>query len=340
MLSQATIPSPASSTSAPLRNRMRVELHAPVPEVWGLVGDIARLPEYSAGLERVDVKKGPSGAPEEYVCYFKPIEEGAFGAVARDLVRWYEPNRGWASIDAEPNDFGTKNSLHMVMLAPTERGTIVEWFAHYDAMDLETNRSELDKAYADIAERLIQRFGGRVIERYVEGLHSVREGQGAPSADHSQSYLPPRPIGSRELFRVEETTMRMFDVQGIEIQAPSRTVFDFVSDPSNLPRWAHAFRSVEGGRARLETPAGAVDVDLGVSANRDAGTVDWRLRFPDDAIGLAQSRVTDTTRGTCIYSFVLHAPPVALEQVEGALEAQRSTLAAELATLKSLMEAP
>jgi hypothetical protein len=48
--------------------------------------------------------------------------------------------------------------------------------------------------------------------------------------------------------------------------------------------------------------------------------------------------VTETTRGTCIYTFVLHAPPVALEQVEGALEAQRVILESELATLKSLLE--
>ena len=53
---------------------------------------------------------------------------------------------------------------------------------------------------------------------------------------------------------------------------------------------------------------------------------------------MAQSRVTETTRGTCIYSFVLHAPPVALERVEGALEVQRVTLASELATLKALLE--
>ena len=68
------------------------------------------------------------------------------------------------------------------------------------------------------------------------------------------------------------------------------------------------------------------------------GVVDWRLVFPDSSIGIAQSRVTETTRGTCIYSFVLHAPPVALEQVEGALDAQRVLLRSELATLKSLME--
>ena len=132
--------------------------------------------------------------------------------------------------------------------------------------------------------------------------------------------------------------MRMFDVQGIEITAPLHQVFEFLREPANLPRWAHAFVSVGNGQARLETPAGAVDVGLDVLANAETGVVDWRLTFPNGTVGLAQSRVTETTRGTCIYSFVLHAPPVMLEQVEGALEAQRRLLQSELATLKSLME--
>ena len=132
--------------------------------------------------------------------------------------------------------------------------------------------------------------------------------------------------------------MRMFDVQGIEITAPCGKVFEFLREPANLPRWAHAFASAGNGRARLETPAGAVDVGLREIANPDAGVVDWRLTFPDGAVGFAQSRVTETTRGTCIYSFVLHAPPVALEHLEGALDAQRAILQSELATLKSLLE--
>ena len=132
--------------------------------------------------------------------------------------------------------------------------------------------------------------------------------------------------------------MRMFDVQGIEIMAPCDKVFEFVRQPAHLPRWAHAFVSATDDRARLETPRGAVDVGLRVSADAETGVVDWRLEFPDGGIGIAQSRVTGTTRGTSIYSFVLHAPPVALEQIEGALEAQRATLQSELATLKLLLE--
>ena len=132
--------------------------------------------------------------------------------------------------------------------------------------------------------------------------------------------------------------MRTFDVQGIEIRASRDKVFEFLRDPRNLPRWSHAFKAIDIDRARLETAAGAVDVRLRTLANSGAGTVDWRLEFPDQSVALAQSRVTETTRGTCIYSFVLHAPPVPLEQVEGALEAQRATLQKELSTLKVLME--
>jgi hypothetical protein len=132
--------------------------------------------------------------------------------------------------------------------------------------------------------------------------------------------------------------MKMFDVQGVEIMTSPDKVFAFLRKAANLPSWAHAFVSAGDGRARLATPAGAVDITLDVTAQPGAGTVDWRLTFPDGGIALAQSRVTGTTRGTCIYSFVLHAPPVALEQIEGALHAQMATLRTELATLKSLME--
>jgi hypothetical protein len=136
-----------------------------------------------------------------------------------------------------------------------------------------------------------------------------------------------------------ETLMRPFDVQGIEIRASRSAVFDFVRDPHNLPKWAHAFQQANDTRASLKTATGAVDIDLQTFWHKDAGTIDWELGFPDGSIGVAQSRVTETARGTCIYSFVLHAPPVPLEQLEGALDAQRMTLREELAELKRLLEA-
>jgi hypothetical protein len=95
------IPSVSDFTSSPLRNRIRLELEAPVSEVWELVGDLSRFPEYSAGLERVKVLQDEEGRCVEYTCYFKPLEDGIEGAVSRDVMKWYEPNRGYLSVEVE-----------------------------------------------------------------------------------------------------------------------------------------------------------------------------------------------------------------------------------------------
>jgi len=94
--------------------------------------------------------------------------------------------------------------------------------------------------------------------------------------------------------------MRDFDVQTVEIDAPFDLAFGYLADPGTLPEWAHAFRSVSDGRATLATPRGALDIGLEVRASRESGTVDWTMTFPDGSVGVAQSRVTETTRGTCI----------------------------------------
>jgi hypothetical protein len=127
--------------------------------------------------------------------------------------------------------------------------------------------------------------------------------------------------------------MREFDVQTIEIQAPCYPAFKYISDPRNLPEWTHAFRSVSNGRATMATPRGLVDVGLHVESSRVAGTIDWSMTFPDGSIGRAFSRLIDLGDRT-LYSFVLMAPPVPLEQLEGALEEQVKVLREELAALQ------
>jgi len=150
-----------------------VALDAPVREVWALVGDLARMPEYSAGLERVEVRRDSTGTPTAYICHFKPQTEGGERITHPEPISWYEPNHGWASTGSDKTDaFGVRNSLHMVTVQPSERGTTVTWLVHYNADSpeaIETNRTHLDQALTDIAERLIARFGGRILERYVDG---------------------------------------------------------------------------------------------------------------------------------------------------------------------------
>lgn len=133
--------------------------------------------------------------------------------------------------------------------------------------------------------------------------------------------------------------MKTFDVQSIGIEASRNRVFEFVAEPSNLPRWANAFKSANARSARLETPQGTVPIELRTDARRDAGTVDWTLTFPDGSAGTAYARVTPDGENRAVFCFVLMAPPVPLEELEGSLEAQRKILAGELLRLKTILEA-
>jgi hypothetical protein len=127
--------------------------------------------------------------------------------------------------------------------------------------------------------------------------------------------------------------MRDYDVQTIEIAARFDAAFEYIADPRKLPEWTHAFRSVSDGRATLETPKGSVDVKLQVNASSEWDTVDWIMTFPDGSMGKAFSRLVDRGDRT-LYSFVLLAPPVPLEQVEGALSEQARVLREELVALQ------
>jgi carbon monoxide dehydrogenase subunit G len=164
-----TLPQATSFSSAPLRNRLRLELNAPVPEVWALVGDPARLPEYSSGVERVEVRKDQNGRPGEYVCHFRPHSEGEEGFVHREVVRWHEPNAGYASSASADNGLGLRNDVNLVALEPSTEGTILTWHVHFEAENLDLNASSYDAALADIGKNLVRRFGGRILERYVDG---------------------------------------------------------------------------------------------------------------------------------------------------------------------------
>ena len=161
------VPTASDFTSSSLRNRIRMELDAPVSEVWELVGDLARFPEYSAGLERVEATLDDDGRCVEYTCYFKPLEDGMEGAVSRDLMKWYEPDRGYLSVEVEAS-WGGGNTVVVTTLDPIPRGTRLNYDMHFDAEDLDAAKAAIDEALGDIAENLIRRFGGTLTERYVE----------------------------------------------------------------------------------------------------------------------------------------------------------------------------
>lgn len=132
--------------------------------------------------------------------------------------------------------------------------------------------------------------------------------------------------------------MKLFDVQGIDLAVASARAFAYVADPAHLPSWTSAFARVANGRALMRTPQGEVEIDLAVLASEVQGTIDWRMTFPDGSVAMAFSRIVALDRDRSIYTFVLTPPPVPLEQLEGALDAQSRTLAEELHRLKVILE--
>lgn len=132
--------------------------------------------------------------------------------------------------------------------------------------------------------------------------------------------------------------MKNFDVQSIELNVPPNEALAFIANPAQLPRWTNTFASVSPGRAVMRTPGGEVTIGLEVKTSPEQGTVDWRMIFPDRTVATAFSRVVELDGHRCIFSFVLTPPPVPLEQLEGALDAQTRTLAEELRKLKKVLE--
>lgn len=132
--------------------------------------------------------------------------------------------------------------------------------------------------------------------------------------------------------------MERFDVQGLTLNVSAANAFEYIADAKNLPQWTNAFANVHGSHALLSTPQGEVQISLEVKASAKEGTVDWYMTFPDGSLGKAYSRIVPESENACIYTFTLMAPPVPLEELEGALNAQKEILAAELTNLKSILE--
>ena len=136
---------------------------------------------------------------------------------------------------------------------------------------------------------------------------------------------------------MEKILEKNFDVQSIGINVNHRKVFEFIAKPENLPLWTKAFTKADNNSAIMTTPNGELSIEMETIVSKDLGTVDWVMTMPDGSIGKAFSRISENGN-TTVYSFVLLAPPVPLEQLEGALSAQKLLLADELVDLKNLLE--
>ncbi len=131
--------------------------------------------------------------------------------------------------------------------------------------------------------------------------------------------------------------IKMYDVQSIELPTNFKTAFEYISNPKNLPNWTSAFKEVDDKSALLVTSNGELQIGLATVSN-ESGIIDWYMTMPDGLVCKAFSRLTELPNGNVLYSFVLLAPPVPIEQVEGTLEEQKKLLASELLNLERILK--
>jgi hypothetical protein len=134
-----------------------------------------------------------------------------------------------------------------------------------------------------------------------------------------------------------ENPEKKFSVQSVQIEADFEKVFNFIANPANLPTWTAAFREADTTSAVMATPSGELKIGLETKTSREKGTIDWYMTMPDGTVGAAYSRVVKGAAGKTIYSFILLAPPVPVEQIEGTLKEQEILLKKELQNLQSIL---
>ncbi len=121
----------------------------------------------------------------------------------------------------------------------------------------------------------------------------------------------------------------------IEIDRPEAEVYAFVSDPANLPRWAAGLSgSIErvDGRWLADSPMGRVEVEF--APPNEFGVLDHVVTLPDGQRVLNPLRVLGF-RGRSEVVFTLRR---AEGMTDSEFEADAAAVAADLATLKSILE--
>lgn len=127
------------------------------------------------------------------------------------------------------------------------------------------------------------------------------------------------------------------NVQSINLSTTKEIAFNFIADPANLPKWTGALKEADDKTALLITPKGELKIGLETKTDKELGIIDWYMTMPDGSVGVAYSRVNVGPDEKAIYSFVLVAPPVPLEEIEGTLAAQIEQLKEELMKLESIL---
>jgi hypothetical protein len=134
------------------------------------------------------------------------------------------------------------------------------------------------------------------------------------------------------------------DTQAVTLDAPATTVFEFLADPENLPKWAvgfaHAIRRDRGsdgdaGGDAWRVRAAQGEVGLRLTTHGRLGTIDFHMTPAPGVDVVAYSRVIPSPEGA-VYVFTQLQPPGMPDAV---FDGQVRALREELAVLQRIMRA-
>jgi hypothetical protein len=125
------------------------------------------------------------------------------------------------------------------------------------------------------------------------------------------------------------------DTQSITINVPPAKLFDFLTNPENMARWASSLcQSVtkDGDQWLLESKMG--QLKLRIVSNKDCLTIDYHITPPLPIKFVAYTRIIPNGQASefLFTQFQLPLLPASF------FEKQKESLKKELATLKDIME--
>ncbi|MEF2976296.1 SRPBCC family protein [Subtercola sp. YIM 133946] len=122
----------------------------------------------------------------------------------------------------------------------------------------------------------------------------------------------------------------------VVIARPVGDVYDFVVDPANLARWASGLSSsteLIDGRWYADSPMGRIEVSF--APRNEFGVLDHDVTAPSGQVFVNPMRVIAHPSGSEVVFTIQPQPGVAPETVD----ADAATVAADLITLRTLLEA-
>jgi hypothetical protein len=132
-------------------------------------------------------------------------------------------------------------------------------------------------------------------------------------------------------------TKKRFVMIGREFSVSVNTAYQFIAEPSNLPKWALAFKDADEYSALLAFPDGnSLRVPMVTKTSREFGVIDWHLSLPNNFLDIVRSRVYSVRDNKCIYELSFNERPVTDEMMDDAMEEQARLVEQEFDNLEKI----